>query len=177
MPPQPVRLAAHLARALAAAVVLIAAIGAALGWLYLIRTSHALAVGPSLTEALPLQRLAGQDDQPLLRVLVAWVPAGLLAAAGLAVLTRVGRGARAAVAGGACFAVLFLLGAESDAVTASDPLGPHVAPQLERPATWLAAVIFAACALIPRSRAAWRDAWRATDADARRSGGSVPGAA
>ena len=175
--PQPLRLAAHAARALAATAVLIVAIGAALGWLYLIRANHALAAGPSLREALPLQRLAGQDRQPLLRVLVAWVPAGLLAAAGLAALTRMGRGARAAVAGLVCFALLFALGAESDVVTASDPLGPHVAPQLERPATWLAAAIFAACALIPRSRAAWRDAWPATDADARRSGGSVPWAA
>jgi hypothetical protein len=168
--------AGALARGLLAALVLVLAVAAGLGWLYLLRDAHVVHVGPRVTGALPLQRLAGQDRQPLLRVLLAWTPDAAGAAAALAAGTRLGRVARALVAGAGSFTLLFVTGAASDAVTASDPIGPHVAPQLGHAATWIAAVLFAAGALIPRSPARRRDP-SATPAAATRSAGSAPAAA
>lgn len=49
------------------------------GWLYVLRGLHWLAGPPGVADALPLLQLAGFDVQPLSRVLVAWLLAGLLA--------------------------------------------------------------------------------------------------
>lgn len=49
------------------------------GWLYVLRGRHWLAGAPGISDALPLLQLAGFDVQPLPRVLVAWLLAGLLA--------------------------------------------------------------------------------------------------
>ena len=49
------------------------------GWLYVLRGLGWLAGPPAIGDALPLLQLAGFDVQPLPRVLVAWVLAGLLA--------------------------------------------------------------------------------------------------
>jgi hypothetical protein len=49
------------------------------GWLYVLRGLHWLAGPPAIGDALPLLQLAGFDVQPLPRVLVAWLLAGLLA--------------------------------------------------------------------------------------------------
>src|SRR5690348_350041 len=122
-------IAGRLLRLLAATGVLIAAVAAGTGWLYLIRATPDLAAGPRITGALPLQRLAGQDTQPLARVLVAWLPTAVGAAFALAAATRLRRASRAIVAGVGSFALLFLLGAFADAVTASDPLSMHVTSQ------------------------------------------------
>lgn len=128
---------------LAAACGVIAALLAGIGWLYALRGVGALDAGPVLHDALPLQRLAGQGDQPLLRLAAAWVPAGIAAGVVLAALTRLGRAGRAAVAAACALVVLFAAGAASDTVTASDPLSPHVAPQLGRAALWAATALFA----------------------------------
>ena len=48
------------------------------GLLYSLRELHWLALGPSVPDALPLLQLAGFDGQPLARVIVAWVPAGVV---------------------------------------------------------------------------------------------------
>lgn len=48
------------------------------GLLYSLRQWHWLAVGPSVPDALPLLGLAGFAGQPLLRVMVAWVPVGIV---------------------------------------------------------------------------------------------------
>jgi hypothetical protein len=131
-----------------AAVVVVAAIAAGIGWLYVLRSTRALDAGPSFTDALPLQRLAGQGTQPLLRLALAWVPAGLVAALGLSALTGLRRAARTVVVAAIALVVLFAAGAGSDSVTASDPLGPHVAPQLSRPALWAAVALVACGALL-----------------------------
>jgi hypothetical protein len=136
-----------------AAVACVALVFAAVGWLYVIRGTAALAVGPHVTGALPLQRLASQDKQPLLRFLLAWVPAGLAAGAVLAAMTRLSPGGRALTAGATTFVLLFLTGAASDAVTSSEPVGLHVAPQLGRSGLWLSTAIMAACAALVPSRA------------------------
>jgi hypothetical protein len=56
---------------------------------------------------------------------------------------------RAAVLGVLSLALLLLAGASSDAVTASERLGPHVAAQPHRLAIWLAAGLVAAGAAVP----------------------------
>ncbi len=111
---------------------------AGIGFLYLMRRSGALAVGPGVHGALPLQQLAGGETQPLARVVVAWLAAGLVAGASLARVSRVR--VLPGLVGLALLGALLLLaaGAGADAVAISDNLGPHLAPQLGRPGTWVA---------------------------------------
>ena len=49
------------------------------GWLYFLRGAGWFAAGPKVGDALPLLQLAGFDLQPLARVLVAWLAAGVIA--------------------------------------------------------------------------------------------------
>lgn len=49
------------------------------GWLYFLRGIGWFAAGPSVGDALPLLQLAGFDPQPLLRVIIAWLAAGVIA--------------------------------------------------------------------------------------------------
>src|SRR4051812_25654475 len=84
------------AAAAAVALSVLVATLAAFGWLYVLRRSGAIAAGPELPDALPLQRLAGGAAQPLSRVVLAWLPAGVVA--GLA-LKWTGLGRRGGLAG------------------------------------------------------------------------------
>src|SRR5439155_4733245 len=99
------------ARIMAGGVALLAVVVAGVGWLYLLRDLGALAAGPRIGEALPLQRLAHEDAQPLARLVAAWLPAGLLAGAALRALGAVGHRRRAAAAGAFAWAVLVVAGA------------------------------------------------------------------
>lgn len=120
---------------------------AGFGWLYVLHRGNALGAGPVVPEALPLQRLAGGAGQPLSRLVLAWLPAGVVA--GLA-LRAAGFGrARAPFVFAACLVLLMAMGAAADAVTASEPLARHLAPQLHRPATWSAAALIAIGAALP----------------------------
>ena len=65
------------------AAALVVCSGAALGLLYTMRQLRWLAVGPPIPDALPLLQLAGFDAQPLARVLVAALLAGLALGAAL----------------------------------------------------------------------------------------------
>jgi len=136
-------------RIAAAAAVAFAIACGALGWLYLLRTAGALDAGPAVAGALPLQRLAGGEAEPLARLLAAWLGAGAVEAVLLAALLRTGRAARAGFAAALAFVALVVVGALSDAVTASEPVGAHVLPQLSRAGVWVAVGTLAACALIP----------------------------
>ena len=109
-----------------AGILCVVATVAGAGWLYLLRDVSALAFGPHVGGALPLQRLAGGDDQPLARLVTAWVPAGLAAGCALAALTGLRRWARAAVAAVTTWLVLAATGAAADAVTANERLTQHV---------------------------------------------------
>ena len=130
-------------RAAAAAAIVIAGCGAAIGWLYVLWRARVLGGGPRVPMALPLQRLAGGAGQPLVRLVLAWLPAGIAAGVLLAA-AGVRRGAlRTVLMFASSAALLLFLGAAADAVTASDPLGPHLAPQSGRWATWLGAALFA----------------------------------
>jgi hypothetical protein len=142
-------IAARATRGAAAAALLVLVACAAVGWLYVLRHAGALDAGPRVRDALPLQRLAGDDSQPLLRLVAAWAPAGCLAGLGLSLATGLRRPARAALTALLTWATLFVAGAVSDAVTASEPLGEHVAPQLARVAVWLPALLMAVASLIP----------------------------
>jgi hypothetical protein len=131
------------ARPGAALAVAVCGTAAGVGWLYLLRHASPLAAGPRLHEALPLQRLAGGATQPLARVVVAWLPAGLAAGLVLGAAGYRRRGVRAALMFGSTLVLLLALGAAADAVTASESLQSHVAAQPQRAATWLAAALVA----------------------------------
>jgi hypothetical protein len=141
--------AASLGRGLATLAAVIATVLCGTGWLYLLRRTGALAAGPSLREALPLQRLAGGAAQPLARVAAAWLPAGLAGGAALHALGAGGRARRAVALGIGTALALLALGAGADAVTASEPLRIHLAAQPQRAAPWVAAALVAAGAALP----------------------------
>jgi hypothetical protein len=140
------------ARGLALAATVIVVVLAGTGWLYLLRDSGALSGGPSLAEALPLQRLAGDAAQPLGRIVVAWLPAGLVAGVLLARAGFARRLPRAALVLAAAAALLMLLGGVSDAITESDPLTAFMGAQPGRAAIWTAAALLALGAAVAPGR-------------------------
>jgi len=111
---------------------------AATGWLYTIRNLGLLAAGPHVAGALPLQQLASTDDQPLLRLVVVWVPAGAVAAVLLSRWAQLSWPAVTAIIAAVAFALLVLAGAVSDAIAVSEPLRGHLGPQLTRAGTLVA---------------------------------------
>jgi hypothetical protein len=122
---------------------------AATGWLYVLRHARVLDVGPHVAGGLPLLQLAHTDDQPLLRMAVAWLPAGML---GGLLLTRL-RPARGVVARGALFGlvtavVLVLAGAESQAIEFNDVIRSQLGPVAGHSGVWLGVVLATAGALL-----------------------------
>jgi hypothetical protein len=109
-----------------------------------------LGAGPAVGGALPLQQLAGGEAQPLLRVLAVWAPAGVVAGLLLAALTGWTRRTRGAVVAAVFAVMLVLAGAGSDAAAISQSLPSHVPAQAGRAATWLAVVVGAGFAMLPR---------------------------
>jgi hypothetical protein len=164
-------------RPLGAVLVCVLVVAGGVGWLDVLGGVALLDAGPPVPGALPLQRLAGNDAQPLARVLVAWIGAGLVLGAVLAAAGRLGRLARAAGAALIGGVTLVALGALQDAVTTSEPLLGHVLPQLAREGLWVAVAVLAACALIPAPSAvraaAGADATRRR-ADEGAAGGHTP---
>jgi hypothetical protein len=156
----------RLLRSLAALPVCVVVVAGGVGWLALLRGVPVLDVGPRVPGSLPLQRLAGGDAQPLLRVLVAWLSAGLVMGAVLASAGRLGRLARAAAVPLIGGLTLVALGALQDGITASEAPLAHVLPQLSHEGLWVAVAALTACALIPGSPA--RTAAAAADARHRR---------
>ena len=151
-------------RALLSLVIVIVAVAAGVGWLYLLRGTGALAAGPRLHEALPLERLANHDAQPMLRLAAAWVPAGVCCGIALGAATRLRAVGRALVAGVGGFVVIVISAASSDAITESQKVTQHLSIQPHRLATWIAAAFLALGAFIaaaPRPRRPSRRAWGA----------------
>jgi hypothetical protein len=141
--PSPVRGAlATSMRAALAGLIALAALLAGVGALYLIRGATPLALGPGIPGALPLQQLAGGESQPLLLMAIAWVPAGLVAGLALASLTGLGPLVRTVSLAALAAFVLLLAGAAADAIAITDPVRPHLLPQLTRAGTWTAVVLF-----------------------------------
>lgn len=98
--------------------------------------------------ALPLQQLAGGDAQPLLRMVVAWLPAGIAAGVALGALTRLSRLLRAGIAAVAGAVLLLAASAVSDSITQNDAVRLHVSAAFSRQAIWLAVALLALGALI-----------------------------
>jgi hypothetical protein len=115
------------------------AVACGIGWLYLLKSGHLLAIGPRVKGALALQQLALGDAQPLARTLAAWLAAGVAAGALLRALDR-----RAATRLLPAFAIgsaacLVAAGAASDALANNLPLSGQFASQL--PSTQLAVAL------------------------------------
>lgn len=131
---------------------MVAVLLAGTGWLYLLQRAGLLAVGPRVAGALPLQQLADGAAQPLARLALAWVPAGLVA--GLAL--RAGRDrlsvGRLVALTVVCELLLMAVGAASDAASISGPPGEHLRPQLTRAGTHVAVGLILAGALMVRRR-------------------------
>jgi hypothetical protein len=119
----------------------VVALCAGVGWLYLLRDLGALAIGPKLSGALPLEELASRGAQPLLRMILAWLPAGFTIGLAFAICTRF-RAVAVAVSAG--LLALFVLGsttAASEAVSRNERLSEHVWPALAQPGVWAAVAI------------------------------------
>ena len=141
--PAPRGLAITVARTILAALVVVVAVIAGTGLLYLVHRWALLKIGPRIPGALPLQQLAGGEGQPLLRMIVAWIPAGFVAGFAAASIAPFGRVVRIAGATILSAVLLLLAGAAADAIAITDPLGPHLLPQLHRIGTWVAVGLFA----------------------------------
>jgi hypothetical protein len=83
-----------------------------------------------------------------MRMVVAWLPAGVAAGLALELLTRISRPIRAALTAVLGSAVLLIASAISDSITQNDAVGNHVSAAFSRQAIWLAAAILALGALI-----------------------------
>jgi sulfite exporter TauE/SafE len=127
--------------ALAFPLVLLVTVAAGTGWLYLLRSWHVLGGGPHVPGALELERLAAADAQPLGRLVAAWLPAGLVAGLVLSVLVPARGTVLALAAGAGALVVLLVLGAASNAIENSEPIGRHLAEQPGRAGPWCAAVL------------------------------------
>jgi hypothetical protein len=136
------------ARSVAGWLIATASVVAGVGLTYLLRQKGMLGFGPQVPGALPLQQLAGGESQPLARMAIAWLCAGGVAGLGLANLARSGILIRTIALAIVVAALLLLSGAVSDAVAISDPIGPHLAPQLSRTGTWVAVALFLAGSLV-----------------------------
>lgn len=137
-------------RTIAGLVIVLLVTAGGIGWLYTLRRVGLLDAGPRLAEALPLQRLAGGAAQPVMRLVCAWLPAGVVAGLALRAVGFRRPWTRAAWAFAGTLVLLLAVGAVADAVTASDPLTRHIGAQPQRLATWLGAGLVAAGAALPR---------------------------
>jgi hypothetical protein len=164
-------------RAFAALLAPVVIVAGGVGWLDLLSRVEVLDLGPLAPGALPLYRLAGGEAQPLARVLLAWIGAGLVMGALLASIRRLGRLARAGLAALIGGVTLVAIGAVQDAVTTSEPLRRHVVAQLSHEGLWVAVAVLSACALIPArpaERAAAAAGAMRRDADAGGANGHTP---
>jgi hypothetical protein len=119
----------------------VVALCAGVGWLYLLRDVGALALGPKLGGALPLEELASRGSQPVLRVLVAWLPAGFAIGVTFAICTRFRGLVVGACAGLLALVVLGSTTAASEAVSRNERFSEHVWPALAQPGVLVAAAI------------------------------------
>lgn len=112
-----------------------------MGWLYLLREVGALDAGPRLARALPLEQLARGDAQPLLRVALAWLPAGAAAGWALAWGTGWGRSGRTGALAALAGILLFGTGAVSDALAVSQPVSRTLGDQFAHEGIWIEVVL------------------------------------
>ena len=120
---------------------------AGFGWVYVLRGLGWLGGGPQIADSLPLLQLAGFDGQPLLRVVVAWVLAGVLA--GLP-LVRVRPARRALITGALGLVALLLASQAASALTHNLRFSDVVWHRAPGPGPWLEALCFAVGCSLPQ---------------------------
>jgi hypothetical protein len=154
------------ARGVIAWILVVVAVAAGVGWLYVLRGLDVLSHGPGLPDALPLQQLSAHSSQPLLRVAVAWIPAGILAGLVLAWVGRIRLVPR--TLGLAVLAELVLLSNAtiSGALAQNDNVTAHLGPALRHSGVWGASVCIVIGSLLvaPAARPARRDRAKAATA-------------
>jgi len=138
----------HVLRGCAVVLVVIAAVAAGIGWLYALRHVAGLRVGPRFADALPLQRLAGGAAQPLGRMVAAWLPAGLVAGLGIALVSGMHRAARSVAVFALALVFVLAAAAASDALTHNETIRSQVRQEPHRAAAWVAAGLMALGALL-----------------------------
>lgn len=117
------------------------------GWLYVLRGAGWFASGPNVGDSLPLLQLAGFDGQPLLRVVVAWLLAGVLVGVVTVRIPALRRGA----AGGSLALVLLLLASQASYALARNlRFGAVVFSRAPGSGPWLEALAFAIGCALPR---------------------------
>jgi enterochelin esterase-like enzyme/drug/metabolite transporter (DMT)-like permease len=119
---------------------------AAVGLLYGMRQLGWLAVGPPVPDALPLLQLAGFDAQPLARVVVAALLAGLAVGVGM---IRVPRRRRVVVAAVFGLLVMLLASDASYALARNLRLGPVLLDRSPTLGPWLEALVLALARALP----------------------------
>lgn len=123
------------------------------GWLYVLRGLGAFSLGPGVGDSLPLLQLARFDTQPLARVIVAWLLAGILI--GL-VLFRVSPRRRALLSGVLGAILLLLASQAADALARNLRFSAVLTARAPGPGPWLEAVVLALGAYLPRGLIARR---------------------
>lgn len=154
------------AAVLAAAIVLLASLLAGFGLLYRLRSQHWTGAGLPIGDSLPLLQLAGFASQPLLRIALAWVPAGMIFGLAVVRVPAMRRGVLAAVLG-----TLVLLLASDAAFALARNLRFSAVLDARDPGTgpWWEGVMFALGAWLPHALP--RRDWVARAAGAERTPG------
>jgi hypothetical protein len=124
---------------------LLAALLAGIGWVYALRGLDWLGGGPPIGDSLPLLQLSGRDAQPLERVVVAWLAAGLVA--GIA-LSRLPRPRRAAAVGVIGLVLLLLAAQASFSATRNVSFGHAIFSHSPGLGPWLEAALFTVGSLL-----------------------------
>lgn len=117
------------------------------GWLYVLRGAGWLRSGPRVGDSLPLLQLAGFDGQPLARVAVAWLLAGVLT--GIALIC-VAPSRRAVLAGALGLVLLLLASQASYALARNLPFGDVMLHRSPGPGPWVQAFLFGLGCALPR---------------------------
>lgn len=131
---------------------IVLALVAGMGWLYLLRDLGWLDAGPRLAGALPLEQLARADDQPLARIALAWLPAGAVAGLALAAVGTAPRLRRGLTIAMLALVLLFVTGATADAIAISaDDVVDRIPDQAANAGAWAElALIFIGSLAAPR---------------------------
>lgn len=126
---------------------------AGLGLLYAMRGLQWFAIGPPVPDSLPLLQLAGFDGQPLVRVILAWLAAGVII--GYA-LIRIGPLRRSALVGMLALLILLLASDASYALARNLRLESVLLDRTPGLGPWLEAFLLAVGSALPRRAVALR---------------------
>ncbi len=134
-------------RGLAGVLLLPVCLLAGIGLLYVLRGIGWFALGPHISDSLPLLQLAGFDGQPIARVAAAWLPIGVVFGLALPRVRPLVLAAGSAVAG-----ALLLIAASNASYALADNLRLTAVlwHRLPPPGPWLEALLFAAGAALPQ---------------------------